>query len=99
MRPDGAGVRIEVSDDERGIPAEELVHVFECFRTGSGECGSTGVRPSIVKHLADVHGGRVVLEARPKGGITAVVELWGIVGWQGPMRILSLLGKVALPVG
>ena len=65
---DGA-VRVTVSDDGIGIPAEELPHVFAMFAQAEGarsrSRGGLGIGLTLVKHLVELHGGRV--EARSAG--------------------------------
>jgi len=51
------GVEITVSDNGDGIPSEALPHVFERFYKGAG--GNTGIGLSIVKSIAEQHGGYV----------------------------------------
>ncbi len=61
-------VEFSVRDDGPGIPAEDLPHVFERFyrvdKGRSREKGGTGLGLSIVKHIVQLHGGRVWAESR-----------------------------------
>ncbi len=61
-------VEISVRDNGPGIPAEDLPHVFERFyrvdKGRSREKGGTGLGLSIVKHIVQLHGGRVWVESR-----------------------------------
>jgi two-component system phosphate regulon sensor histidine kinase PhoR len=61
-------VEISVRDNGPGIPAEDLPHVFERFyrvdKGRSREKGGTGLGLSIVKHIVQLHGGRVWAESR-----------------------------------
>jgi CheY-like chemotaxis protein/anti-sigma regulatory factor (Ser/Thr protein kinase) len=73
-------VEITVSDTGRGIPKDFLPHVFERFRQAEGgttrEVGGLGLGLSIVKHLAEAHGGTVsVSSAGEDQGATFVVRL------------------------
>jgi two-component system phosphate regulon sensor histidine kinase PhoR len=56
-----------VKDDGPGIPAADLPHVFERFyrveKGRSREKGGTGLGLSIVKHIVQLHGGRVWAES------------------------------------
>jgi CheY-like chemotaxis protein len=62
-------VRITVSDDGIGIPEEELPNVFNMFAQVEGALtrsrGGLGIGLTLVRHLVELHGGRV--EARSAG--------------------------------
>jgi signal transduction histidine kinase len=56
-------VVLSVEDDGPGIPIDQREKVFERFYRGSGEhSGSSGLGLSIVRAVADSHGGTVQLE-------------------------------------
>jgi PAS domain S-box-containing protein len=80
LRSRGTHAIIQVADDGIGIAGELLPHVFERFR--QGETGTTrrqrglGLGLSIVRHLAELHGGLVSAESEGEGrGATFTVEL------------------------
>jgi two-component system sensor histidine kinase SenX3 len=74
-----AAVDIQVSDAGRGIARPELERIFERFyrvdRARSRETGGTGLGLSIVRHVADNHGGRVLVESKLGDGSTFTLQL------------------------
>ncbi len=60
-------------------------------RTGSA--GGTGLGLSIVEAVASAHGGYLRLQARPEGGLRAVIELPAVTG-AGPAARPASLGAV-----
>lgn len=67
-----AEVEVCVRDNGPGIPAADLPHIFERFyrvdKGRSREKGGTGLGLSIVKHIVQLHGGRVWVESKPAHG-------------------------------
>jgi signal transduction histidine kinase len=73
---DSDSVRLIVTDDGPGIPAELHERVFDRFVRGDGDRGgSVGLGLSIVRAVARTHGGDVVLDTPPEGGSRFVVTL------------------------
>ncbi|WP_043584797.1 sensor histidine kinase [Geminisphaera colitermitum] len=72
IRPKGSEIEICVSDNGPGIPVADLPHIFERFyrvdKGRSRETGGTGLGLSIVKHIVQLHGGRVWVESEPGRG-------------------------------
>lgn len=70
--------RIEVEDTGLGIPPAAKEEVFQRFyrvdEARSRETGGTGLGLSIVKHLMQLHGGRVHVESELGSGSIFVLE-------------------------
>lgn len=74
--------------DEAAVPG--LVEPFRrhgADRTGSD--GGLGLGLSIVNAIAEAHGGRLVLQARPSGGLRALVELPAALERLVPTAVLA----------
>ncbi len=75
----GADVVIRVRDAGPGIPVEELDKVFEPYYrlepARSQEGGGTGLGLSIARNIAELHGGSLVLQNNPAGGLEAILTL------------------------
>lgn len=74
-----AELRILVEDQGPGIASEELSSVTEpYYRTDASRnsaSGGIGLGLSIVKDIAFSHGGELLLENRPQGGLCATLQL------------------------
>ena len=70
---------MSVTDHGPGIPAAEREKIFERFyRLGSElrrETQGVGIGLSIVKHIAEAHGGRVTVESEVGKGSRFTIEL------------------------
>jgi two-component system, OmpR family, phosphate regulon sensor histidine kinase PhoR len=77
--PENGEVVIVVKDQGCGIPPEHLPRIFERFyrvdRGRSRKLGGTGLGLSIVKHIINVHHGRVLVESTPGKGSTFSIRL------------------------
>ncbi|BAS10554.1 sensor protein kinase WalK [Arthrobacter sp. Hiyo4] len=81
IRGDRHGVTIQVRDQGRGIPPEDLERIFERFQqvdaTDSRDKGGTGLGLAICRTIAEQHGGRIWAENAPGGGAVFTVTLPG----------------------
>lgn len=76
---DEGEIECTVRDNGGGIPEADLPHIFERFfrveKGRSRETGGTGLGLSIVKHIVQLHGGRVWAENREGGGLAIKLRL------------------------
>jgi signal transduction histidine kinase len=72
-------IDVVIADRGPGIPEPDLPRIFERFyrvdRSRSRDPGGTGLGLSIVRHLVELHGGRVTAANRPGGGAVFTVRL------------------------
>jgi signal transduction histidine kinase len=68
-----------VEDHGPGITADHLPHIFEPFyrpdTSRSRETGGVGLGLSIVKRIAESHGGQVLIDSREGAGTRAEIRL------------------------
>lgn len=76
---DGGQVALTVVNSGPRVEPAQVAELFEPFRRGVRERTATnrgaGLGLSIVEAVATVHGGTVVAQARPEGGLTVRVEI------------------------
>ena len=74
-----AFVRLYVADEGPGVPASERARIFEPYerlaRDQTSERTGTGLGLAVVRHIAQVCGGRVWLDESPGRGTRVVLEL------------------------
>ena len=77
VRQEYGGVTVAVSDQGRGIPAEELPQMFTRFFRASTSHGiaGTGIGLNLVHELVALHGGTVTVESTLGAGSTFTVRL------------------------
>ena len=72
-------IHIEVEDEGYGIPQADLPRIFERFyrvdKARSRDMGGTGLGLSIVKHIAQIHGGSVMVRSIEGKGSTFTIIL------------------------
>jgi two-component system, OmpR family, osmolarity sensor histidine kinase EnvZ len=71
--PQGRAVTVTVDDDGPGISPERRESVFRPFE--SSEAGGTGLGLTIARDIVRAHGGEIVLEESPLGGLRARIRL------------------------
>jgi two-component system phosphate regulon sensor histidine kinase PhoR len=75
----GRHLRLVVSDQGPGIPADEQRKIFERFyrsrEARSSNSRGSGIGLALVKHIAEAHGGRVLVESEPGRGAAFIVDL------------------------
>ena len=68
----GKWVEVSVTDNGKGIPATELLNIFERFyrvdKSRTRTTGGSGLGLTITKRLVEAHGGRIEAQRRPEKG-------------------------------
>jgi two-component system sensor histidine kinase SenX3 len=76
---EGPSVRFTIRDDGIGIPSADLQRIFERFyrvdTARSRSTGGTGLGLAIVRHVAQNHGGEVLVTSREGEGSAFVLVL------------------------
>jgi two-component system phosphate regulon sensor histidine kinase PhoR len=76
---DGERVVLSVADEGPGVPQADLGRVFERFyrvdQSRTSDPGGTGLGLSIVRHLVELHGGKVSASNRAEGGALFTISL------------------------
>jgi two-component system phosphate regulon sensor histidine kinase PhoR len=79
VSPRNGEVEVSITDTGRGIPADDLPHVFERFyradRSRTRGSGGTGLGLAIAKHIIEAHGGHISVRSRRNEGTTFTVTL------------------------
>lgn len=77
--PNDHEVTVTVTDTGRGIPPDDLPHVFERFyradRSRTRGSGGTGLGLAIAKHIIEAHGGVIGVRSRLDEGTTFLFTL------------------------
>ena len=66
-------IQVTVDDDGPGIPPDRRESVFRAFASGSQD--GTGLGLTIARDIVRAHGGEIVLEESPLGGLRARITL------------------------
>lgn len=73
VKPQGNTVVVEVADNGRGIPADQLPNIFRPFYTTKGD--GTGLGLSLARRIVEDHQGRIEVSSTPGKGTTFAVVL------------------------
>jgi len=73
--PAAAVIRLQISDDGRGMNEHAVLHAFDAFFSEKPAGRSTGLGLTLARRLISGHGGTVRLRSRLGEGTTATVEL------------------------
>jgi signal transduction histidine kinase len=70
-------VKITVNDTGTGVPEDELAQIYEPFYRGSQSLKTDGygVGLSITKQIIEAHGGRILAQNLPTGGLSVSIRL------------------------
>ncbi|SES90377.1 HAMP domain-containing sensor histidine kinase [Anaerobranca gottschalkii] len=75
----GTYYKLKVKDNGKGIPEEDLPHIFERFyrvdKHRSTKTGGTGIGLSIVKMVVDLHKGKIEVNSKLGEGTEFIIEL------------------------
>ena len=81
-RVHGGGVRLAVEDSGPGVPAADRKRIWDSFQRGElarhRAVGGSGIGLTIVREIAEEHGGRAAVESPPGGGARFIVEMPGL---------------------
>ena len=73
------GARVRVDDNGPGVPPKERERIWRPFERGdvarTRAAGGSGIGLTIIREIAEEHGGRAWVEPAPAGGARFVVEL------------------------
>jgi C4-dicarboxylate-specific signal transduction histidine kinase len=75
VKPGAKGVRVEVSDDGPGVPADDLPRIFTPFFTTKAPGEGRGLGLSVAYSIIAEHEGLIRAENRAEGGATFVIDL------------------------
>ena len=96
VRRAGSLVRLVVEDEGPGVAEQERESIWGAFRRGgaatAGAAGGSGIGLTIVRELAERHGGRARVDRAPGGGAAFVVELPASPPSPAPMEAHATAG-------
>jgi signal transduction histidine kinase len=88
VRSHGGEATIVIDDDGPGIPYGDMEKVFKPFvrleQSRNKDTGGVGLGLAIARSIVRSHGGDIVLQNRPEGGLRVIVSLGGAVTVETP---------------
>ena len=94
-------MQVTVSDRGRGIDAADLAHIFEPFYRGAPardrQIHGNGLGLSLVKRIAEAHGGRVTVKSTPGQGASFTIALPAAPGVPMPRDVETSALKPHVP--
>lgn len=72
---DGTSVAISVTDQGKGVPQSEILHITDPFYTTNRENGARGLGLSVSTAIVDEHQGRMMVESDEETGTSVTVYL------------------------
>jgi signal transduction histidine kinase len=75
LQPEQQAIQILIEDNGRGIPAEELSHVFEPFFSRREEGQGMGLGLYIVQEIIQEHDGCIAISSQPQQGTRIYLRL------------------------
>ncbi len=79
LKQENGQLVLSIQDSGIGIPKKDVSRIFERFyavdKSRSRSLGGTGLGLSIVKHIVQLHGGRIEVESSPGTGTRFVITL------------------------
>lgn len=73
----GRTIQVEIDDNGRGIPAEDLPHIFDELYRGENarDMPGSGLGLAMVRRIIELHGGSVEVHSRAEQGTMVLVHL------------------------
>jgi len=71
---DDGRVRVQITDNGKGIPADELPRIYDPFFTTKGAKKGTGLGLAVTYGIVREHGGNIEAQSEPGAGTTFVLD-------------------------
>jgi two-component system, NtrC family, sensor kinase len=73
--PDAGNIRIDITDNGVGIPADDISHIFQPFFSTKHDTSGIGLGLAIVHGIVESHGGRIDVKSELGKGTTMSITL------------------------